>query len=316
MSYAGDTTSGFSKNCVAPPRPYHSLSPELFDKWLDERMQCAVGGRAFKLGQYFVARFRNGEDFLEAQSQFRREVAAHRKVGFLALFVHDESRCKSVEDELRLIGAAMQEAGLTDDAATAIDGGTISFPIDVVCPVTGKPTSYEFFSVAFCRHADNLADRLYDPSLSAPFTAVNSTSDSFGFAMLVHDQSMRFYGCPPYEIENRSDVERLFRRCVTAWQNMSITTIQRYSKVALDPSRGLRLSDDRMSWIAAHNDPVFAELKKCPHVHEMPLVYANRVCEKWLAAIFEGAEYTPARDGQAGGCPITGKGLADELHEL
>jgi len=36
----------------------------------------------------------------------------------------------------------------------------------------------------------------------------------------------------------------------------------------------------------------------------MPVVYAARLCEKWLAAIVQGAEDTPSRDGQAGGVPI------------
>jgi hypothetical protein len=96
----------------------------------------------------------------------------------------------------------------------------------------------------------------------------------------------------------------LFRRCVTAWQNMSITTISNYSRVTVDPARGVHLTEDRKGWVAAHNDPVFAELQKCPHIHEMPVTYAARLCAKWSAVLFEGKEYVPGRDGQSGGVAL------------
>jgi hypothetical protein len=96
---------------------------------------------------------------------FRREVAEHRKTGFLAIFTHDV-RCQSVEEELSLLGTAMRQAGMTDDQDALIAGKTLATAIEVPCPVTGKDTLYEFFSVAFCRNAANQNDPLYDPSLS------------------------------------------------------------------------------------------------------------------------------------------------------
>ena len=230
--------------------------------------------------------------------------------------------CRTSEDELRLLGAAMFDAGLTDDYDTLIAGQTLSHAIDVVCPVTGRDTSYAFFSVAFCRNAADPRDPLYDPSLSAPFTAVNTTSDSFAFARFVHDHALKAWGLAPYEMtHDREAVELLFRRCVVAWQNMSITTIQNYSRTTVDPARGVHLSDDQTRWYAAHNDPVFAELEKCPHVHEMPVAYASRLTAKWSATLFDGRPYEPGRDGQAGGQPVSANAsaverLSRELFEL
>ena len=81
--------------------------------------------------------------------------------------------------------------------------------------------------------------------------------------------------------------------------------------------RGVHLSEDHKRWIAPHNDPVFAELKKCPYFHEMPIVYASRLCEKWLGSMFEGAEFAIGRDGQSGGMPvITAEGVPDELYQF
>ena len=88
----------------------------------------------------------------------------------------------------------MFDADLTDDYDALISGKTLAHGIEVPCPVTGKDTIYEFFSVAFCKNSGNPRDPLYDPSLGAPFTAINTTSDAFAFARLVHDQAMRAVG--------------------------------------------------------------------------------------------------------------------------
>ena len=284
--------------------PFPHQHPDAFADWLEHGLQCAAGKREFKLGRYHVARVRTGGEYRAAFNEFRSNVAEMRKTGFLAIFV-DPPRANKAEDELRFLGAALREAGLTDNVDELIAGRTLATPIDVICPVTGEETAYEFFSVAFCRNAADPGDELYDPSLSAPFTAINTTSDAFAFARLVNDQSMRVFDRAPYEmVHDRDAVELLFRRCVTAWQNMSITTISNYSRVTVDPARGVHLTEDRKSWVAAHNDPVFAELKKCPHIHEMPITYAARLCAKWSATLFEGKEYVPGRDGQSGGVAL------------
>jgi hypothetical protein len=317
MDHAGIATRAVSAEDHGGRCPFHSLSPETFDEWLERGLQCSAGRREFKLGRYFVARFQNGSDYSEALEQFRHEVAEYRKTGFLALFVHDESRCQIAEDELWLLGEAMREAGLTTSAASLISGQTLAIPIEVTCPVTGEDTIYEFFSVAFCRHANDPTDKLYDPSLSTPFTAINTTSDAFAFATLVRDQALRAWGVPPHEMTDRDAVETLFRKCVIVWQNMSINTIQGYSRTAVDPARGVHLTEDRKRWIAPHNDPVFAELEKSPHFHEMPITYATRLCAKWLATLFEGKEYIPSRDGQSGGVrAFEVEGLPDELYQF
>ena len=285
--------------------PFHGAKPDVFNDWLQQGLQCSAGRREFKLGRYLLARFRNGAEYAAAFAEFRSEVAEKRKTGFLALFVHDESKCQSATDELQALGEAMREAGQTDNVAALIGGKTLSNSIEVLCPVTGQKTAYEFFSVAFCRHAANPADPLYDPSLSAPFTAVNTTSDAFAFARLVHDQAIKAWGRAPWQmVQDRDAVELLFRKSVIAWQNMSATTITNYSRVTRDPARGVHLTDDRKHWIAAHNDPVFAELEKCPHVHEMPIIYAQRLTAKWSANLFDGQPYVPGRDGQSGGVPL------------
>ncbi len=301
--------------------PFPHAKAGALQSWLESGLQCMAGKREFRLGRYHVAFVRTGADYAAAMTDFRAAVADHAKTGFLAIFAEDAG-CRTVEEELRVLIAAMRDAGLTDDPLGLIEGRTLSTPIEVACPVTGRLAIYEFFSVAFSKNAANPADPLYDPSLSASFSAVNTTSDAFAFARLVNDQAMRVFGRPVYEMtHDRDAVETLFRRCVTAWQNLSVTTITNYSRVAVDPARGVHLSEDRTRWYAAHNDPVFAETKKCPFQHEMPITYAARLTAKWSANLFDGKPYVASRDGQSGGVPVPEdgfevEGLTGELFEF
>ena len=222
---------------------------------------------------------------------------------------HRDSR-----SELRRLGEIMVDAGFAESAGALINAQTISIPFEIECPVTGLPATYEFFPVAFCRHAATIADPLYDPSLSAPFLAINTTSDAFALGMLVKDLSERHFHCAPHQIAARADFERLLHRCATAWQNMSANTISMYSKVSAIPQRAVALSEDHRSWTAPHNDPVFAEMVKETHSHEMPIVYAQRLCRKWIAARFEGAGFVADRDGQSGGMFVPMQDAVPELH--
>lgn len=296
--------------------PFHGQSSR-FTEWLDKGLLCSAGKREFKLDRYHVAPIRDGADFARELEHFRRQVVEYRKVGFLAIYARDTSACRMAEDELWLLGTVMREAGLTSSVAALIGGDAVAVPFELVCPVTGEETVYEFFPVAFCRNSGNPQDPLYDPSLSAPFAAINTTSDAFAFAMLVRDQSLRSLGKLPHEVTSRRALEKVMRRAVQVWQNMSVNTIQSYRRVAGGPRRAVGLSEDRRFWTAPHNDPVFAELQKREHAHEMPVVYASRLCEKWLGAIFDDKPVTASRDGQAGGRPVfRHEHFGHELHQL
>lgn len=272
-----------------------------FESWRDNDVRCSAGKREFQLGRYHVEQVRNGYQFGVAFDNFADGVRRHEKTGFLAVVPSLEQDFSDSVGELKRLGEIMVEAGYAESAGALIRGETIAIPLEVRCPVTGIDTIYEFFPVAFCRHAAVMADPLYDPSLSAPFLAINTTSDSFAFGMLVHDLAQRHFHCAPYEIAQRADFERLLHKCAVAWQNMSINTITSYNRIAGAPERAVALSDDRRWWTAPHNDPVFAELEKQTHSHEMPVIYAARLCEKWIAARYDNADLVPSRDGQSGG---------------
>jgi hypothetical protein len=296
--------------------PFHhgrgTVSKPDFETWRDTEVRCSAGKREFQLGRYCVEHVRNGYQFNKALDRFRSGVEAHEKTGFLAIVPSLATDFSDSLGELRRLGEIMVEAGFAESAGALIHGETIAIPFEVRCPVTGFDTIYEFFPVAFCRHAATLTDPLYDPSLSSPFLAINTTSDAFAFGMLVKDLSERHFHCAPFEIGKRSEFERLLHKCAVAWQNMSANTIQSYNRVSAVPQRAVALLDDHRWWTAPHNDPVFAETEKLTHSHEMPVIYAQRLCRKWIAALYEDAELAPSRDGQSGGIYLAAEDLAAE----
>lgn len=280
--------------------PFHGNADFDFQNWLQKDLLCSAGKREFRHGRYQLARVLDGQDLSAAIDQFRDNVRDHSKTGLLSIVDTRGRRFANSFEELTVLGNVMFEAGLCSSADAVVDGETVVVDIETVCPVTGLPTVYSFFPVAFCQSAANTEDELYDPSLSAPFTGINMTSDSFAFALLVRDQSIRLYGAPPSEMcvdANR----KLFQHSVTTWQNMSANTISSYNKRSACPERAVHLSDDRRSWFAAHNDPVFAERRKEVHSHEMPVVYARRLCDIWLEGMAERHMPAVGREGQSGG---------------
>ena len=289
---------------------------QLFRSGLKSGLLCSAGKREFKLDRYHVAYVSSGEDYARELAFFRREVIGFHKTGFLAILAADTSSCAMAEDELWLLGRLMRDAGLTQSVSTLIAGEALAIPFQVPCPVTGEETLYEFFPVAFCQNSANRDDPLYDPSLSAPFTAINTTSDAFAFAMLVRELTIKALGCPPAEVTERQPLKDIMSRAVGIWQNMSVNTIQSYSRAAGCPHRAVQLSEDRRFWLAPHNDPVFAELKKQEHAHEMPRIYASRLAEKWLGTLFDAMPLTPSRDGQSGGRLVQTDEPQYELYQL
>lgn len=295
--------------------PFHGPRAK-FERWLDTGLLCSAGKREFKLDRYHVAYVSTGAEYARELEFFRREVMELRKTGFLAVVEADMSSCRMAEDELWQLGRIMRDAGLIPSVAGLVTGEVLSVPIQLPCPITGEETTYEFFPVAFCKNSANPEDPLYDPSLSAPFAAINMTSDAFAFAILVRELTIKALHKPPHEVGEREPLETVMKRAVEIWQHMSVNTILNYNRAAGCPNRAVQLSEDRRFWLAPHNDPAFAELEKKQHAHEMPRIYAARLCEKWLSAMFDGKRLVSNRDGQSGGRLVVADAPGHELHQL
>jgi hypothetical protein len=286
----------------------------MFGGWAEDNLYCSAGRRELKLGRYMITGVRTGAEFREALERFVVEAAAHRKAGFLAIVGGPVTRVPTAAEEVDHLCRLMAGAGLVDRPEDAWSGNAIPVPVRMACPVTGLETTYTFFPVAFCRNAADPKDRLYDPALSCPFTSINTTSDAYAFALLVRDRARRHFGCDPFEIEDAEAVRGLLEASLLIWQKMSVNTMRAFARISVDPSRAVSLSPDERYWTAPHNDPVFAEKIKEQHAHEMPVVYARALVEKWYAAMFNGDDLPIGLEGQSGGIPM--ERMRELRHEL
>jgi len=284
-------------------------------EWARRELQCRAGRREVQLDRYVIAEVNGGEDFRHALDAFLEQARAHHKTGFLALAQGVASEATTVREELEHLAKLVHAAGLVSSPSSALDGGEIRLALRTECPVTGVESTYSFFPVCFCRNADRTEDALYDVSLSCPWTAINTTSDAFAFAMLIRDRAHEQFGCEAFEIADPQQCRVLFEHAVTVWQKMSIGTIEAFSRRSAVAQRALALSADRRHWIAAHQDPAFAELIKERFAHEMPVLYARALVSKWFSTLYAGEHFQVEREGQAGGRRIEAE-LELELQEI
>jgi hypothetical protein len=279
-------------------------------EWARRELQCRAGRREVQLDRYVIREVRTGEEFRRELDGFLEQARVHRKTGFLALVAGAATLARTVREEVERLASVVHAAGLVPTPAAALAGYEIRLPLRTRCPVTGRDTTYSFFPVCFCRNADHVEDALYDVSLSCPWTAINTTSDAFAFALLIRDRAREQFGCEPFEIEDPQQCRALFERAVLVWQKMSIGTIEAFGRRSVVAQRAVMLSADQRYWIAAHQDPGFAELSKERFAHEMPVLYARALISKWFAVLHAGESFEVEREGQAGGRRINNGAIA------
>lgn len=295
---------------IPPPR-----SVERLTRWMSTELACIAGRRELAKGRYAIADLAVA-DVKAVVDRFREEVRQLRKVALICLIPRtpaNMSPCTPVIDvlrELSAVGASLSRLG----ADALLRGAMLEMPLLLDCPVTGAPTTYSFFGVAFCPQAANAADALHDLPLAAPYPLINITSDAFAFAMFVRDVSLQRHGLAPYLITSRRERMMLFADCVARWQRFSLHTLSTFAERTRGSACPVRVSDDGLSWQAVHNDPAFAETTKEVHVHEMPSIYGAGLAAQWNAVLDRQSLHFHARSGQSGGrrvdalrqCPVTG----------
>ena len=285
--------------------------------WMRTELGCIAGRREYAKGRYTIADLAE-EGIAMAWARFAEEVRSFRKVALLCLIPRTAANMNmstpSIDVLQELSGFAAELSALP--AHALLDSGVLELPVLVDCPVTGAPTTYSFFGVAFCPQAANVADHLFDLPLSAPLACINITSDAFAFAMFVRDTALSRHGKAPHMMAAKAERDLLFADCVERWQAFSIHTLQGFAARTEGTRCAIRISADGLSWQAAHNDPVFAETSKEPHVHDMPRVYAATLVQHWAEVLDRQRAHFHARSGQSGGtrlaaaprgsrCPLT-----------
>lgn len=274
---------------------------ERVNRWLRNRLPCIAGRREFNKNRYMVSVGRSGRIPAIVAEFERRLVAGEATACFVAF---DPPRCQSrwtAAVTFRWLAELMSDVSPVD-AASLASGAPLSLSFTLACPVTGKVTTFDDFEcIAFCPQSSDLADPLYDPLMYAPYPAVNISSDVYAFSLFVRDACLRKFGLEPKQVSDRRALFALIYDCAERWHIVAAQTIENFSGTVEDKKRcPVHVTPDKMHWIACHQDPAFAETRKAPHVHELPLLYATRICDAWVEHFTHRASYSTAGISRAG----------------
>ena len=273
-----------SEHPVLPPALTDAAVAEEVRTWMARRLKCVAGRREFRLGRYMI-RIACGQTVPAVMSEYVANLKRGKSVACLMVFNEPQfyDGMSDVSNTFRFLANQMTLISKVPCRDLA-EGAALTTSVELRCPVTGRMTVYDDFEcIAFCPQSADAEDALYDPLMYAPYPAVNVSSDTFGFSRFVADNAQTLWGKPVHE---ESDIDRiggLFDICVDRWHRIATGTIRNFISVT-DTSRcPVHFTEDERHWVAAHKDPAFAEQIKEAHSHELPVVYARRIADRWLA---------------------------------
>ncbi len=260
--------------------------------WMTRKLQCVAGRREYRLGRYMI-QSASRTTVPMILSDYFANLERGDAVACLMLFNEpDHYEGKSdVKSAFRFL--AEQMALFTDIPADDLaTGAALSTSVKLRCPVTAQSTVYDDFEcIAFCPQSADLQDDLYDPLMYAPYPAVNISSDTYAYSRFVADSAKTLWGKEVYEETDRVRIAELLNICVDRWQRIATATIRNFVAVTDTSLCPVHVTDDERHWIAAHKDPAFAEQVKEAHSHELPVIYAQRIVDRWLAYFSGEKEY-------------------------
>ena len=271
-------------------------------EWMKRELPCVAGRRETMRGRYMV-QTASIETVPNIFEEFKRKLNRREVVACLYIFNSQQyaDPNRTVGEVFNFLARQMQKISSVPPCALA-NGEALTSTIRLHCPVTGVLTDFDDFEcIAFCPQSNNPDDPLYDPLLAMPLPAVNMSSDMYAFSTFVADMIELRYGVAVKDLsDDRDEVEAALMGCVAQWQRVAVKTIQNYETITDTSICPIHLSAEQDQWIAGHKDPAFAEQIKEVHTHELPVLYGQRIVEKWLEYFFEKQEYSAtglARDG-------------------
>ncbi len=269
--------------------------------WMGNKLPCVAGGREYKRGRYFI-RVATKESVLTIFEEYKKALEAKTAVACLFVFNEDKHRHgkSDVAGAFSFLADQMQSISRLP-AHELARGAPLTNSLELVCPVTGLLTHFDDFEcIAFCPQSNDVDDPLYDPLLAMPYPCVNMSSDVFAFSRFVADGVEQVLGHPAYEETDLVKLEKLLTFCVSRWQRVATTTINRYEDLTDTSLCPIHVTADDRYWVAGHKDPAFAEIIKETHSHELPILYGTRIVQNWMAHFHGRTEYSAAglaRDG-------------------
>jgi hypothetical protein len=274
---------------------------ECVDRWFRSELPCIAGRREFNKNRYMIRLGAHGR-IGEIISEFAEGLIGGQVTACFLVFDAPRSQMSQPASvTFRWLAETMSEIS-TSSAEALCSGSPLSLEFALRCPVTGQVTCFDDFEcIAFCPQSSDEEDPLYDPLMYAPFPAVNISSDVYAFSVFVRDACLRRFGVEPVDVADIRALFAFFYECAEKWHVIASRTIENFSRTVSDQKRcPVRMTEDRTHWIAWHQDPAFAEASKSPHIHELPALYATRICDAWIEHFTHRSTYSPTGMARAG----------------
>ena len=265
-----------------PKKPDAQVLGEMTD-WMARELPCIAGRREYGRGRYMI-RIASKGTVATIVEEYKTLLAKGEVVACLLVF-NDERFYKGRSDTSAAFRfLAEQMTAISDRSAAALaNGASLTKTIKLRCPVTNLLIPFDDFEcIAFCPQSADKADPLYDPLMFTPYPSVNISSDVYAFSRFVSDSALVALNKPVCEEMDTKRIAKLFERCVDRWQRVAAATIRNFEANTDTTLCPVHVTPDNAHWIAAHKDPAFAEQKKEVHRHELPILYATRITERWL----------------------------------
>lgn len=286
-----------------PKKPDARVLGEMRE-WMARELHCIAGRREYSRDRYMI-RIASKSTVETIFEKYTTLIARGEVVACLLVF-NDERFYQGCSDtSTAFYFLAEQMTPISEHSATALaNGASLTKTITLRCPVTNQLTPFDDFEcIAFCPQSAEMADQLYDPLMYTPYPCVNISSDVYAFSRFVSDSALAAWNKPVYEETDTDRIAKLFERCIDRWQRVAVATIRNFeanTDTALCP---VHVTPDNGHWIAAHKDPAFAEQIKEVHRHELPVLYAKRITERWLR-FFTGKKTYDAAGLARDGVPV------------
>jgi hypothetical protein len=269
---------------------------EQVEQWLRSGVGCLVGRAELRRERFLLAAVDGPEDLGAVKREFGSALRAGNVVSCLVLIEPEDESLKRMSIE-QLVGYLDQKYFRADAVATPGNPGNpgnYSIAYRLLCPITGVEVDYsDFDQVAFYPQATDEQDPLYDPSMDAPWTCMNITSDVYGFSMLTADVHRRGCGTGPVRPVGQLPREQraeLYATATKMFQRLAESTIENYAQ-ATNPEIlcPIHLTEGRRYYVAQHDESAFIETVKRPFRNEMPVVYVQRIIDQWEEFFSHGA---------------------------
>ncbi|MFD0389978.1 hypothetical protein ACFQ4K_22795 [Tistrella bauzanensis] len=259
---------------------------------MTDSLSCVAGRREFLRDRYFIAAVATPDDVRSAFTGFTQALETRRTVAGLFVATAEDGGPLPPEpavDAMRRMAGLMSVLTPTP-ASRLADGGQLNRRIRLRCPVTDRMLMFDDFdAVAFCPAAQNPADPLYDPMMAAPVVCANLNSDVYAFSMFTRDTCLQAHGVEVWDLPDAATRRQVFAHAAALWQRFAEKTIRNYIAITDTALCPTFMDGDHRHWYASHQDPAFAETRKELYRHDMPVLYTDRIIQRWIG-LFDGAE--------------------------